>query len=306
MTLVLTMIGPNSIWTVADRRLTDRRRTLRDDARKIMFLETRDGVAILAYAGLGATATGVEPADWMSAVLRGRNWLLEPALAAVADALKREFPRHLVQLQGQMLPSHHVVVSAFLEERQSLYTIDLAVNSTTHTQHFRHTRWIVERAGRPSTTPRFGLAGSGAYILASNQGWQRQLLRLLKAHDRGLISAMTVAGELAAINFRVSTKSADGTVGPDCIVAWRFRKNGVHKGGGAHQNFRGIEKDSDTTMLPTIANGMDVAALIDIVSPHMIAQTQRMLTGENAQELNSDSINAALANLPEGPDESLR
>jgi hypothetical protein len=69
-----------------------------------MFLETRDGVAILAYAGLGATATGVEPADWMSAVLRGRNWLLEPALAAVADALKREFPRHLVQLQGQMLP----------------------------------------------------------------------------------------------------------------------------------------------------------------------------------------------------------
>ena len=66
MTLVLSVVGPESVWTVADRRLTDRGRVVREDARKIMFLETTDGVAILAYAGLGATARGTEPADWMS------------------------------------------------------------------------------------------------------------------------------------------------------------------------------------------------------------------------------------------------
>ena len=71
MTLIVTVNGPEAIWLVADRRLTGRRGPIRDDARKLMFLETDDGVAILGYAGLGATARGTEPADWMSAVLRG-------------------------------------------------------------------------------------------------------------------------------------------------------------------------------------------------------------------------------------------
>jgi hypothetical protein len=74
MTLVLSVTGPESIWTVADRRLTYHDREPRQDARKIMFLETTNGLAILAYAGLGETGQGTEPADWMSAVLRGRNW----------------------------------------------------------------------------------------------------------------------------------------------------------------------------------------------------------------------------------------
>ena len=48
MTLVVTVNGPETIWLLADRRLTSRGRVLRDDARKVMFLETPDGVAILA------------------------------------------------------------------------------------------------------------------------------------------------------------------------------------------------------------------------------------------------------------------
>jgi hypothetical protein len=106
MTLVLSIVGPESLWIVADRRLTDRGRIVREDARKIMFLETTDGQAILAYAGLGATARGTEPADWMSSVLRGRNWPLEHSLRALAEALKREVPPHLAGLRTQAGPSH--------------------------------------------------------------------------------------------------------------------------------------------------------------------------------------------------------
>jgi len=73
VTLVATVNGPETIWLLADRRLTFKSRPPKDDARKVMFLETTDAVAILGYAGLGATALGAEPADWMSAVLRGRN-----------------------------------------------------------------------------------------------------------------------------------------------------------------------------------------------------------------------------------------
>lgn len=89
VTLVLTVNSRESIWLLADRRLSFKARMPRDDARKVMFLETTDGVAILGYAGLGATALGTEPADWMSAVLRGRNLPLEQCLGALAEAMKR-------------------------------------------------------------------------------------------------------------------------------------------------------------------------------------------------------------------------
>ncbi len=42
-----------------------------------MLLDTTDGTAVLAYAGLGATAAGTEPSDWMSATLNGLNLPME-------------------------------------------------------------------------------------------------------------------------------------------------------------------------------------------------------------------------------------
>ena len=95
MTLVVTVIGSESIWLLADRRLSFKDRPPKDDARKVMFLETTDGVAILGYAGLGVTGLGTEPADWMTAVLRGRNLPLEQSLEALTEAMKKQFPRLL-------------------------------------------------------------------------------------------------------------------------------------------------------------------------------------------------------------------
>jgi hypothetical protein len=108
VTLVLTVNGPESIWLVADRRLSQNGRPIRDDACKVMFLETIDnGVAILT--GLGATARGTEPADWMSAVLRGRPLRLEQCLSVLGEAIKNQFPRHMAPLSG-----HDVIIPAFL------------------------------------------------------------------------------------------------------------------------------------------------------------------------------------------------
>lgn len=70
MTLIVTVNGLKSIWLLADRRLSSKGRKPKEDGRKVMLLETQDGVAILGYAGLGETAAGTEPADWMSKVLR--------------------------------------------------------------------------------------------------------------------------------------------------------------------------------------------------------------------------------------------
>jgi hypothetical protein len=112
MTFVLSVIGRDTLWVVADRRLSyDDGRHPDDDAVKIMVLETTDGRGLLAYAGLGATPKGTQPSEWMSAVLRGRGGMtFDQALDALSDAATRELPKHLALLPGG---GHFIVVPAF-------------------------------------------------------------------------------------------------------------------------------------------------------------------------------------------------
>jgi hypothetical protein len=307
MTLVVTINGPETIWLLADRRLTSRGRLLRDDARKVMFLETPDGVAILGYAGLGATAAGTEPADWMSSVLRGRKLPLEQSLGVLADAMRRQLPRHMLRIPGKEGPAHNVLVPAFLENEVRLYTIDMAFAPDREKYRFRYTRHVVEKPALAAPrTPRLSLAGSGALYLARDKRWIRPLLRMVKAYDRGLVSTNTLAAQLAMLNNEVHEGIHDGSVGPRCIVAWRHRKHGVHKGGGGHQFFSGSARDPSSPSLPTIANGMDVSALVEAMMPHTIKMFETMGENRPAPELDKDELNAELARLPDKPDEDLR
>jgi hypothetical protein len=68
MTLILSVNGPESIWMVADRRLTFEDQPPNDGATKIMMLEAQDGTAIIGYAGLGSTVRGTSrPIGWLTA-----------------------------------------------------------------------------------------------------------------------------------------------------------------------------------------------------------------------------------------------
>jgi hypothetical protein len=58
--------------------------------------------------------------------------------------------------------------------------------------------------------------------------------------------------------------------------------------------------------LPTIANGMDVRALVDVMMPHMFAQMSALRAGGPTAELDVNQLNADLAKLPEHPDEDLK
>lgn len=269
-----------------------------------MFLETKDGVAILGYAGLGATALGTEPADWMSAVLRGRNLPLEQSLGALAEAMKNQLPRHMVRMPGPGSPAHNVLVTAFLGDEVRLYTIDLVFAPDRERFNFRYTRHV---SGTPAArTPRIGIGGSGALFLFQNRRWIRPLLRLISAYDRGRVSARVVANHLASLNFAVHQGTTDGSVGPSCIVAWRNRKSGFHKGGGGHQFFSGEAQDASSPSLPTIATGMDINALVGVIMPRMTQMFEAMRAGEPSKELDKDEINTELARLPDKPDENLR
>src|SRR5690349_1170201 len=110
MTLILTAQSPGTIWMLADRRLSRGPHTLSDDAVKVLTLETSDGQALLGYSGLGRTAAGVQPSDWMSAALRGGNGTLEQALLLLREAMAEQFLPHLAPLETD----HSVLVTAFV------------------------------------------------------------------------------------------------------------------------------------------------------------------------------------------------
>jgi hypothetical protein len=306
VTLVLTVNGYESIWMLADRRLSYKDRAPKDDARKVMFLETTDGTAILGYAGLGATALGTEPSDWIGSVLRGRNLPLEQSLAVLAGAMKKQFPQHMLQLPGDGPPTHTIIVTAFLGNEPRLYTIDLAFARDRKSYQFRHTRLVANtRKLAGVMTPRFAVGGSGGQYLYRDQKWARSLLSLVRAYDRGRVSNYAVADHLASLNNEVHLGVSDKSVGPGCIVAWRHGKEG--KGGNEQLFYTGTARDANSSApLPIISNGMDINALAAVTKLHLAKQFAAWRAGEREKELDRDEINADLARLPHHPDERLR
>lgn len=301
VTLVATVNGHKSIWLLADRRLSYKGRAPKDDARKLMFLETVDGVAILGYAGLGATALGTEPADWMSKVLRGRNLPLEQSLMVLAEAIRKQLPRHMVRMPGPGVPAHTVVATAFLNGEVRLYAIELVFAPDRKDFSFRCTRPVPP--GPVARTPQLALAGSGARHLSQDQHRIRSLLRLVRAYDRDKVSSTAVAGYLATLNLEVHKK--DSTVGPRCIVAWRNKK-GSNKEGGGQWYYTRETRDNGGSILPTITNGMDVRAIVEFMMPRTLKMHEAMMSGQPVEELDKDQINAEISRLPWGPDEDLR
>jgi hypothetical protein len=299
----MTVNGYESIWMLADRRLSYKARVVKEDARKVMFLDTTDGTAILGYAGLGATALGNEPSDWMSSVLRGRNLSLEQSLAVLVEAMIKQFPRHMLGLSG----GHNIIVTAFLGNQARLYEIDLAPTPDRKSHRYRYIR-LVDRystSARDRPPALFG-AGTGALYLSRDTKWMRSLLRLVRAYDRGRVSPNVVAGHLANLNNEVHLGVKDNSVGPRCIVTWRNRKGGIHKAGGGHRYYTGTTRDANSPSLPTIVDGLDLQAIIGVIMPHQTRMFQAMKAGEPVKDPDDDELKEEFARLPDKPDEQLR
>ena len=155
-------------------------------------------------------------------------------------------------------------------------------------------------------------AGSGVPALMREQTWMRKLRRLVKAYDEKRARATVVSDFLAGISLEVSRGTRDGTVGPNCIVAWRNSKLGPYRGGGGHVFYDGIVRSPNTPSLPTVARGMDVGAIsqliMEIDGPRLRAHLEAMMRGDEGPmpAPNDDEIRRRLAELPYLPDEKLR
>ncbi len=254
MTIVLSVNGPEMLWMMADRRLSCSKQgngyqpPPKDDARKIMSLRATDGVALIGYAGLGATALGTEPADWMGEVLQGLGRLsIEQSFSALADAVREHIPPHLVHLPPGADPSHTVIATAFVSGEPRLYLIELLISPDRKAYAFRKSRQVWPAPNGKNITPRTWTAGSGMGHLQRDKK-----LHMVNACDRGLIPPETVAEHLAKLNNEIRDGTADGSVGPRCIVAWVPRVGGVHDVNKiGMQTFTDGERDMNTSLDPS-------------------------------------------------------
>jgi hypothetical protein len=299
---------------VVDRRLSygDARPPV-EDAVKVMVLEADDGFAFVGYAGLGATALGTQPSAWMSAVLRGRRgYTLEQMLGLLAGVSRNELPQHLRDLPSR---THSIHAAGFSRDVGAcLYGIHNIVDEQKGFG-FEFTRYThsPEMGG---TSRRLAAGGTGSdYLITKPESWSRALLSLANAHDGNRVSAEAVADHLAAINYETHLAVKDGSVGPRCIVMWRHRPEAKpSQQGNGFRCYDGTDFVGGPVDIPTIAGHYDVSAIIRAMAPFLqpTDAVNAWLNDPNADpgdfvwDLDEDAINRALAELPDGPDETLR
>jgi hypothetical protein len=270
MTFVLGITTRDSVWMLTDRRLsTPSGKTLRDDGIKLMFLESYDGKAILAYAGLGLTPGQTEPSEWMSRVLRGHNLRMEQYLEVLQATAGAQLPKYLTNVN----PGHVIVCPAIIAERPRMFTIQ--VGSQPGQLILRN--WVfTQKAQLP---PPFVIAGSGAVVFDQDRSWCRDLLHLVYAYNRGRTSPGPVCDRLASLNHKAS--KAISTVGEECIVAWRLRAgNRLQKHGGGIQAFVGTQRAPSTPHPPEIGwGGRDLKAFEELMLRDLNASIRAFDTG---------------------------
>jgi len=68
----------------------------------------------------------------------------------------------------------------------------------------------------------------------------------------------------------------------------------------------GSPEIADSTAIPWIGGGMDITAIAGAVMPLWIEKAKALLAGQPTKEWNKDELNAAVAHIPDTPDETLR
>jgi hypothetical protein len=292
MTLVMAFHGAQSVWLSADRRLTYPGDHFVDGACKMLEIEASDGLALLGYAGLGASVGKTQPSDWMNDLLaniHGRP--LEEYLGIIADAMKADMPAHLATLAGAQ--GHHLLAASIVNGEPRLYAVILELRPNGGPPHFVYTRYArTEQGGAP---PKLAIAGSGALRVPHPQKLSRELAKIVAAVEAGRVDPRAVTDRLAKINAAIAER--DKTVGRQCIVKWRFN-------GGGYQFYEGTKRVNGDLTVPTVVTGMDVRDIISASRPFWQKDFEAMRKGELVEN-NGRALQTELDKLSNKPKRKL-
>ena len=307
MTLIISVQGRQTLWMLADQRLSRRGRPPVDNARKLLCLKTSDATAVLGYTGLGATRAGTEPADWMSALLRGRDLTLEQALTLLKQGMERELPRHFRYFPSGIQPSHSVLASAFVGTEVRHYSIRMQATPDRLSHRIEACRvGSTPSGGSRAVSPRMGIAGSGSDYFRKKGVKLRELLRLVNASDNQRVPPAMVADYLARLNQTAHEHTPDRSVGPTSLVVVAHRADGPYRGGGQTLAYNMSKRLSEAPTIPTIWRGRDMVAMGRAIMDHFLPQVDNADPDHWPQSIDVSNLDTVLASLPDKPDEALR
>lgn len=116
MSLNITVINEFGAWQCSDHRLTQHGRIIADDSVKHVTFTCRDGIAILAYCGVGRILD-VTISDWICEILRGESRTLDETFIEIRQSAARD-------LANKIAPDRHMfTIAAFLGSRPWLVQI---------------------------------------------------------------------------------------------------------------------------------------------------------------------------------------
>jgi hypothetical protein len=251
MTLTVAIRTPETVWMMTDRRLTRGSDVVTDQARKTLIIQTFDGGGLIGYAGLGATAAGTEPVDWMNNALRQQNCSVEASLQILTRAAATELPRHL----GGDLSTQGIIAAVFIDGKSRLFLIEAHHPAELAKPPFR-AGWMNRH--------RMTFGGAGGQFLDKHRSLQREIWRWVRRGDGGRLSLPAVADQLAKINHAVS--QSVHTVGANSIITWHRRTIRVGEAQIGHQCYEKDARAHDVFGPRILYRGTDMHAVAGMAS----------------------------------------
>lgn len=207
MTLNITLINQHGIWQCSDNRLVDlvTGATLVDNSMKHVALRCPDGVALIAYAGIGLMKPDIEISDWIREILRGETRTVDESLVFIREAATRDLGPALA---GRY---HHMfTVGAFLNGKPWLaqirnFSVPSPLSPGPPLPEFMT---VAERVPSSGVVSTFGAS------VSSRDG--KRLDRIANRRPRKPKQFMDL---LASVS-QATAKKLSKTVSPHCLVTY--------------------------------------------------------------------------------------
>jgi len=301
MTFAVVLASRSAIWACADRQLTDQHNPLLSSKSgvKITSIETKDGVALLAYAGIGRVKD-TQISWWVYRTLRGLNMPLERSLEHISDAAQRRLAPY-VRHAG----AHFFIAAAIRDGKHYVYEIDL---------HKRPPQ-VIRYEPRTRSQVQTGISGSGAtYALRYEKPRIRNIARLVKHYEHEKVSSEFIASQLASLNASISARAravGDNTISPESIVIHRHPKSKKSDGQQWCFDPAGKTYSDPDAAVPIVGCGLPVSEITRALMDDFLQRIRAMPPDATpAQLINAQEYEAAtraiIENIPDTPDEKLR
>lgn len=262
VTITVSIATRDSIWTVADRQLMAGDEVSSTDARKIVGVDSTDGIALFGYAGRGAIASQ-DPSDWAMSVFDGLETDLRGYARHLAEAVARAIP--VAERRGA--PGHLFVAAGVVDGQPVQYSLVARSDG----------RLTLREFDKPNA---FMLAGSGAAGLRTREklvAEGQELRDWIQRAEREEAHPREVTDRLAKWNAAAGEAS-----GSRAIVAYRFVRDGEVAAGRCF--YDGTTLEPPDSKIPQLTRGVDVGRIFELMKKQAMGGR---LTSEEAALLDA-------------------